>query len=288
MLRIVLFIGFAILVIPAPVRADEIGRDEVVLANGGTIRGTLVTVEPDKEVIIIADGERRAIPWKDVASVERGKHVPPPEPPEPPAPPEPPSPPVQDALNPSDGKEGKAPKGVRIHIASDEPKVQLLRNDGLSVIESRGTAQPFIATPIVCTNPCDAVVDTTVGSEFYFGGPDIVASDAYFLHGQEGELVANVEAGSWPVRVGGIIATAGGGAATLAGATLLGLHFASGGTGVVGSDDSLAIGGFVTFPVGLVGLGAGIAMISLSSTDVTWTRNGAPIEFAADGLRYRF
>jgi len=43
----------------------------VSLSNGGMLRGTLVAVEPDKQVVILVCGKQRTIEW---ASIARRSH----------------------------------------------------------------------------------------------------------------------------------------------------------------------------------------------------------------------
>src|SRR5688572_26530848 len=54
----------------------ETAPDEVVLKNGGMVRGTVLAIEPGTSVTIAVPGveEPRVIPWDEVDEVERGKH----------------------------------------------------------------------------------------------------------------------------------------------------------------------------------------------------------------------
>ena len=71
---------------PAPgagAAADAHGGDDVVaLKNGGMLRGTIVVIEPQKQVVILIQGtgEQRTVPWEEVDKVEPGKYAPAPPP----------------------------------------------------------------------------------------------------------------------------------------------------------------------------------------------------------------
>lgn len=51
--------------------------DEVTLKDGGAVRGVVVSVEPGKGVTIVVPGQKepRAIPWSQVADVQKGKYA---------------------------------------------------------------------------------------------------------------------------------------------------------------------------------------------------------------------
>jgi hypothetical protein len=54
------------------------GADEVLLKNGGVLRGTVVRLDPGNEISILVSGSDRprVIAWRDVAEVERGSVAP--------------------------------------------------------------------------------------------------------------------------------------------------------------------------------------------------------------------
>src|SRR5688500_11763856 len=60
---------------PAPAAKPASGVDEVVLKNGGFVRGEVVELLPNDHVVIIPEGttDRRTIAWSDVERVDRGK-----------------------------------------------------------------------------------------------------------------------------------------------------------------------------------------------------------------------
>ncbi|NUO54559.1 MAG: hypothetical protein HOV80_37430 [Polyangiaceae bacterium] len=55
---------------------DAVGNDEVLLKSGGSLRGTVVAVEPGTQVVFLVSGEKnpRTLPWAEVADVEKGKY----------------------------------------------------------------------------------------------------------------------------------------------------------------------------------------------------------------------
>src|SRR5215216_4691703 len=64
---------------PSSAAADA-SRDAVVsLDDGTTARGRLVEVVPgDHCIVVLANGERRTIPWRSIAHIEDGAGAPPP------------------------------------------------------------------------------------------------------------------------------------------------------------------------------------------------------------------
>src|SRR5690349_17308840 len=71
-------IALAMLLVPEVALAQGGGGDdEVSLKNGGMIRGTIVSLEPDKEVVILVGGtgQQRRIAWAEVDKVKRGKNT---------------------------------------------------------------------------------------------------------------------------------------------------------------------------------------------------------------------
>lgn len=92
------------------------------------------------------------------------------------------------------------PGVVRLHLEAPEA-LQLKRDSGppVTVYDDAG---PHQASGVVCTAPCDAVIDARSGTRFAFGGgsgtPD---SSAFSLSSSSGELVARVHPGSKGLRL---------------------------------------------------------------------------------------
>ncbi len=51
------------------------GDDQIDFKNGGLLRGTIVALDPGKEVVILIEGtgDQRRVPWDEVARVNHGK-----------------------------------------------------------------------------------------------------------------------------------------------------------------------------------------------------------------------
>lgn len=61
----------------ASAHATEDGDDEVLLKDGGSIRGTLLAVEANERVVVLEPAERvpREIAWANVAEIMKGKYA---------------------------------------------------------------------------------------------------------------------------------------------------------------------------------------------------------------------
>jgi hypothetical protein len=163
--------------------------DEVTLRNGGMLRGTIVSIDPYKEVVILIQGtaEQRHVPAADVARIERGKG----DVPMPPMVPFPMvSPPLPPPLPPLSAPTLGAP---RIHIVSDRPITLHGATPDLPL--SFGRYQP-----VACVAPCDQIVDGRGGQLFYFAGDEIPRSDAFRLSEKSGDVRVSVSGGSYPMR----------------------------------------------------------------------------------------
>jgi hypothetical protein len=293
----------SIAVIAAPATADDtaapdkkaagdkvdVGNDEVTLKNGGLVRGTVVSVEPGTKVVILELGakEPRTIPWAEVADVERNKHGSRPS-----TSPGSAGPGYEDDTggdgdgDDEDAEERPAktkqrrrelgdPGVVRLHVESPQP-VKVFQNRIIGSGYVGGYR--FIAgtTDFVCDSPCGEVVDARYGDRFRLEG-DMPATQ-FDLEGLSGDVTVNVKPGSRGLKIGGIVMTAVGGAAILAGASVLvygatldaaNIDF----DGTVDTDDDgsdYMIPGGVTMGVGAAVLIGGIVsiVVARTSTDV--------------------
>lgn len=190
-----------------PSASVSAGDDEVLLKNGGVVRGTIVSMDPGQEVSILVAGaeQPRVIPWGEVANVERGKYAaggdepPPPETPGYAAPVEPAAPP---AAPPA--KLGQ-PGVVRLHIETDDPDVRLIEE--VSTTHGYVSGYGFAMTELreACAPPCNQVIDGRRGQSFYFGGQGVVETDTFVLSGYSGDVTAHVDPGSRGLQIGGVI-----------------------------------------------------------------------------------
>jgi hypothetical protein len=230
-------IALLIASVPASARAQGADApDEVDLKNGGMIRGTVVTVEPEREVVILVQGtgEARHVPWTEVAGVDRGKFTRPP--------------PTTSA--PVDG-------AVRIHVEADSPAVTLEQVTG-------GTGVRVTARP-VCRAPCDQIVDARGPDRFFFAGEGLMASPRFHLAGHGGAVVLDVKAGSAARRAGGFAMAFIGGAGFIAGISMIALGAISTSPGAPPST-GLAVAGGVVGGVGLGLLVGGIVLVVKTRT----------------------
>jgi hypothetical protein len=116
--------------------------DEVRLKDGSVFRGTITELVPKDHIdLLMANGQTRRFPAADVAYA--GPTARPPAPAAPAGPP-------------------PGPRGVPLHVESDQPDVQLLVRTGQ--MEAEGWGYRGVVTmaardySLICTAPCDAQV----------------------------------------------------------------------------------------------------------------------------------
>lgn len=236
------------------------GQDEIMLKDGGTIRGTVVSSQPGVGVKIIELGETQArmIPWAQVSQVERGKFateggtvggvigtVVPPEPPPPP-----PGPPI-------------APRNqVRLHVDSPVPASVFSHQIAYGAVNGYGFVIDA-ATP-VCTGACDRVFDAGSGQLYTVGG-DFNSSAPFSLGGRRGDVELSVKPGSRGVRALGASLVVVGGLFTILGASfaIAGAIIPSTNTtdNLDGSTSQTDSGTGWFLPTGLALAGGGVAML---------------------------
>lgn len=248
---------------PSASPSSTLGDDEVVLKNGGMVRGTIVSVEPGEEVVVSVAGkpEPRVIPWSEVADVQRGKYA---ERPAPEAAPAPAPVPGYDAPEePEDDEPPRKPGStVRLHVVSDKP-VEVWQQFGGSVgYMSTGGALVVTHNRALCTSPCDE--ELPAGGGYFFMGEGMPASGMFSLAGRSGDVTAYVDPGSSGMRGGGWALISVGAAGLAVGAVFTAMGYMD-----VGGD-SLFESGQVAGPAMLGGgaavLAGGIALMVLSRT----------------------
>jgi hypothetical protein len=206
--------------------ADGLGDDEVTLKNGGSVRGTVVSVEPGTSVKILETGAEkpRVIPWMEVADVQKGKYAP------------------ATATNVQPGTAGQGyqepntavvkPKprpaavqpqpvetGPRVHIDSPEP-AQLKKFRGATYQQLGNYAITTVYVEDVCASPCDQNIPADPGAQYFVDG-DFPSTGLFSLDGQGQAPTIKVKPGSIGGRVGGLLMISGGAAALAAGVTIL-------------------------------------------------------------------
>lgn len=230
----------------APTTPPALGPDEVLLRNGGFVRGTIVEVVPDTRVVILVDGsgERREIAWDEVAEVERDKHAPPVAEAAPPP-----------TAVPEVATEGRGRPRVHLQLTRDRP-VTLFEIDSEIVASGYNASMYGMKFRSVCAAPCDAVVDGSRGQEFFLAtgeGAVWTASRKFTLAEREGPLDIRVKPGSRALRIIGSVVLG------------IGIGAAIGG-GVLAVPKSTRTPGLILLAVGVPGLLAGIPMIILGRT----------------------
>jgi hypothetical protein len=188
--------------------SEDLGTDEVVLKNGGTVRGTIVSYEPGQDVVIKVYGKKqpRTIGWAEVADVERGKYKPRPK---------------DDDDDPGpagpgygDDKPSEVPKEIPVdtdeqgvvvlHINSDDPDLALFEMTGSGAFAGGYGVATFSTATFICRAPCDKVIDARDGRPFRFGGDGVTDSDSFSLSEWQGHVVVDVDVGSSTARTAGV------------------------------------------------------------------------------------
>jgi len=261
---------------------DAVGQDEVILKNGGSIRGTVISVEPGNQVVILEMGmkEPKTLPWADVADVEKNRY---------------PASAGGGSANVVQGgpnnvigpnAEGSS-KAVTVHIQSPK-RVQLLEEVGEAVGYADGDEIAISQIRTACASPCDRVIDGSRGQAFAIAGDGVTPSRSFTLNDRGGDVRIDVDPGSSGVRTGGVFLAIFGGSSILVGAVTLPLGFVleSSATSVnqfgatqvdntganIGND--MKIAGGVLLGAGVAMLASSIGMIVASKTSID-IRNGS-------------
>lgn len=261
---------------------DSVGRDEVVLKNGGTIRGTVLSVEPGTKVVILEMGSKapRTLTWPEVADVQKnrypadesGKKV------------EPGAGGPGYTSPPPAGEEPAQGRGVvKVHIESKKP-VKLIEHMGTSVAAGGGYVIAIEQLRVACASPCDKVVDGSRGQEFAIVGDGVPVSKPFTLNERDRATQVDVDPGSNGLQIGGSYMAIFGGTGVLGGALLLPLGFA---LSRPDSDMSgMKIAGGVMLGTGTALLAGGIVMIVSGKTHVDVHEAGMKTAKAAPKPRY--
>jgi len=298
-------------------RAPELaaGLDEVILKNGGMLRGTVVAAEPDKfvTVFIMRTGEQRNIPWAEVERVERGKHAP--------ICPATPEAPRSDPSSPAPASDrelelayARGERGVvRLHVDSSDPGIQLYRvSTSSSTVQYRtnpGTVAAFPQSDLNCLAPCDKLLDGRLGQQFFFGGAGMPPSSTFQVYGRSGPLSASVEPGNDARYIAGLLTGTFGGLTATIGATVWALGYIEGdqqkknrdGTPMIDAKGNIIIehgplipGGKVAGPISF-GIGAAALVVGIlvgRSAEISYTlspqRPGTSVSLSPTGFSARF
>jgi len=271
----------------ASAEESRAGDDEVVLKNGGTVRGTVTTVEPGKAVQIVEGGSKdiRVFAWSEVAKVEKAKYAvsskaekaeeQPPVASPPPASAEP---------QPS----SDAPEKMKVHIDSPmHADLYRLRTR----VSTVGVVAPvygyygyggaYVGTAAVattseeavCSAPCDKNIPAEPGDQFVLKG-DFPTTKRFALTGDHPSVA--LSPGSKPRKWGGVAMASVGGVGIIGG--IIALPIGASGTIVIDSHGrattetnttALAVGGtLLGLGISLVTGGVVMAATSGSGVDV--------------------
>lgn len=163
---------------PWSVAAIQAPEDVVHLRDGGLVRGRILELLPGISVTITsaADGQNKTFPWDQVEAVERAD-----------------GPPIA-AVEPVVFEVGS----LRVTIEVDRP-VEIR----LTEVKPRGDDPgAAIGTRVVCVSPCGRPIAAR-GRSFHLEGDGMSPSAQFSLDGYEGEVVAQVRAGSRAKVIGG-------------------------------------------------------------------------------------
>jgi hypothetical protein len=177
---------------PTPEPEPASGDDEVVLKNGGFVRGEVVELLPNDRVVIIVDGttERRTIAWSEIERVERGGSTT-----------------IPTALPQPEPQPEQPQSGApRLHLDVHGGKTVRLYEIG-SEISANGTYGSMygIQYRVVCESPCGRVIDGTRGQDFFLGRDTMTASRRFTLAQHSGDVTLDVKPGSKALRLTGSI-----------------------------------------------------------------------------------
>jgi len=275
---------------------SRLGDDEVTLKNGGTVRGTVTTVQPGKAVQIVEGGsqEIRVFPWSQVADVQKAKYATASKPA--PAKAEKDS---SEPAQPPKAEDAPAAKtdtdGVRVHIDSPVPATLFRQRTHVSRV---GVVAPVygyygygaayvgeatvasVSEEAVCSSPCDRVVDAEGGDQFLIRG-EFPTTKKFTLAGQGDHPNVTLDPGSNGKRIGGIVMMSGGGASMAGG--IIALFIGAMGTTEIDprgnvttgqNTPALAAGGTM-LGAGAALLGGGIALAVTSASHVDVGPGGA-------------
>lgn len=215
----------------------------VTLRDGRVLAGTIVQVISGQQVVLdTADGQRHIIPWDQVADLRYA------------APTAPATPIAAGPGRPTLHIELTRPGNVRLYELSNQLLVTPSMNWG-----SYAQAQQ---AHIVCTAPCDRVVDGSRGQTFFFAGDRITPSRRFSLDEHDGPMLARVRPGRIGVLAGGVFFTSLSVAPLITGALYLSLS-ARDNNAHKSRDAGIALAS-----VGVGMLVTGIVMIALGRTRV--------------------
>jgi hypothetical protein len=224
------------LAITRGVAAQELGEDEVSLKNGGSVRGTVVSVIPGESVKVIEAGatESTTYAWAEVQKVKKGKYA------------------HHDA-DPHPASPDQ--KMVHVHVESPEP-AELRHEIATSVGSVDGYTYAGVVSESACVSPCDQ--DVPAGPYFIDGS--YPRTSTFQVSGDSATIV--VKPGSTGRLWGGAVLLGVG----LTGGAAVGIPLVAVGEGGAGG---------VVIGVGAAGLLTGIILLATSGSSAEVKAGGA-------------
>ena len=127
--------------------------------DGPTVAGKLIGIDPTNVVVLTDEGEPVTIARASVRTLRADTSAP--------APPSAPEPQADPAAPPAGA--------VKVHIETNRPDLTLQQITGQATYAVGTRTGVAVAYDLVCTAPCDRIVDGTRGEQFFLsaGGPKI-------------------------------------------------------------------------------------------------------------------
>lgn len=230
---------------------------ELMLQGGGFLRGTVLVLERGTRVVIeIEGGEKREIPWSQVAGVT-GDNLPD-------ASVDAPATTPQLVPEPAPRRRASAERsGTYVHLdLTRDRRVTLYEVTDEIVAVGYGASLRASSYRSVCQAPCNLEVDASRGQQFFLVTGDKslrTASRRFTLSELGGDVAITVKPGNPPMRLAGTVLMSIGIAATIAGTVFL----------IAGTklpDQPMRTLGAVLLGTGVPSLAAGIPMKVLGRT----------------------
>jgi hypothetical protein len=167
----------------SPPATSALGPDEVELADGGFVRGTIVELRPGVLVRIVVVGESspRTFTWAEVGTVVRGKYEP-----------------DAAAVATSEPPPTAVGTGPRVHLLATRPtrgRLHLFEISGASVGTAYGYGRTMAVVASsyqrVCVEPCAEVLDTSRGSPYVVNAEGMMPTRTFELP-RAGEVTIEV------------------------------------------------------------------------------------------------
>ncbi|MCC7382454.1 MAG: hypothetical protein IT384_11520 [Deltaproteobacteria bacterium] len=160
------------------------------------------------------------------------------------------------------------PKGVLVHIDSDDPNVELYEHLGTSVGRAtNGVAVMAVHVERRCKSPCDRRLDLTPDHEYFLDGSGVSTSNLFTLDPNVSEVRMKVDAGNSTVRGLGAALVYLGAATALTGATFGIVGTAIGTDEITGTSGAFTTIGWSMLGGGLGGVAIGLVLALTSGTD---------------------